>query len=197
MEQSVKVFKVDRIASRDLVVLRVANGKPAIIRNSKQFLQDLKNSYLISDNVENIKHPEVNTALRQLKRFTATGDISFHKKGEKWTVTENSSVLKDKKHPMHGKVVVGDQLEYTADQTRVEGFLDLELNATAQFNRDKAEAFAVTQMLEDGAFAFGSSSSDVNASYEDDALNAFDNIPDDIMNEIGETVSEEEGSDEN
>lgn len=156
--KTIQIARTRRIANDaegnplNIVVLDLANGKPSIVRNVAQFLQDLKNSYLVDDSVATINHPQVTKALRQLKGGYASGDIAHHKAGEKWTVNENSRVVTDPTHDQYGKVSVGDELEYKNDMTRVEGFLDLELNARHELNREKADALAQAEMAMNGAF---------------------------------------------
>ena len=158
MEQSVRVLRVRRIVKDskgnaiNIVVIDLANGKPSIIRNSAQFVQDCKNSFLIDDHINSIQHPAVSRVLKGMKGGTISGDITYNKKGEMWTVTEDSRVLTDRTHPQFGKVTVGMQLPYQEDNTRVEGFLDVELNDKTEDRLANASAIADAMVASRGIF---------------------------------------------
>lgn len=153
---------VDGVAQDvNIVVLDLTGGKPSIVRNYSQFLQDLKNSFLIDDNINNINHPQVTRVLRGLKRGNISGEINFTKKGDKFTVTENSRAITDPTHPEFGKVSVGDVRISEEDRAIVEGFLDIEPNEQYQTVQATAEATAQAKMAMAGAFEnFGSSAND-------------------------------------
>ena len=115
----------------NVYVLRLSNGKPNILRTTKQFLTDLKESGLIAYHVNNSNHPEVQNAIRDLKYkpFTITGSIKYCTKGEKWLVTENSRVVTDKSHPLFGQKTVGDEMFYENDMSIVEdAFLNISVH---------------------------------------------------------------------
>ena len=156
METTVKVSRVKRISATakhsDLIILDLANGKPSVIRNAAQFLQDCKNSFLVDDNVNSMAHPSVIAVLRGLKRGAVSGDITHNKKGDTWVVTEDSSVFKDKSHPQYGKVSVGDKMPYLDDNTRVEGFLDIDLSDKVATRMANAEAIAAATVAADSVF---------------------------------------------
>lgn len=127
----------------NLVVIRLANNKPPVIRQMKQFLEDMKKSGLITDDVRSLQHPKLVKLIPHLRNGIVEGEITHHKAGDKWTVTENSSVITDPTHEMYGKVAVGDQLDYETDGTRVaEGFLFLEPNDRYLNRQAQAEALA-------------------------------------------------------
>lgn len=173
-----RITTTRRINTKGIIVLELGGNKPAIIRNANQFIQDGKNSFLLDDTVENINHPQVTKLLRQLRKGTVSGDITLCKKGDDWTVTEDSRVIKDSNHPQYGKVSVGDTMQFTADQMRVDGFLDLTLNSQAELNREKAEALASAEMAATGAFDF------VNSSTNTSADESTDDLPDELINEV-------------
>lgn len=158
MEQSVRVLRVRRIVKDskgnaiNIVVVDLANGKPSIIRNSAQFVQDCKNSFLVDDNVNSIQHPAISRVLKGMKGGIIGGNIAYNKKGELWTVTEDSRVLTDKSHPQYGKVTVGMTQPYQEDNTRVEGFLDVELNDKTEDRLANASAIADAMVTSRGIF---------------------------------------------
>lgn len=190
MEQTVRIIRVRSIAHDkkgkriDLTVIDLANGKPSIIRRKEQFLQDLKNSELIDINVTSLTHPQVREARKGLKRGMVSGDLTYNKKGEMWVVSAESSVLKAD-HPEFGKHKLGDKLPYQEDNTRVEGFLDLELNAQADQRNRNANALAMATLSLEGAFDDVFSDSGSAASSDD---MDYDDIPDDV---ISDDVSED------
>lgn len=180
---TLKVRKVSTPKTKSgerVVVFHLTNGKPNIIRNVKQFLTDLTNSFLIQEGIEDLNHPQVTAILRDLKNFTITGEVIHVKEGEQWTVTENSSIVTDPKHPLHGQKVVGDKVAYTADMSIVEdGFLDVELNPLKSMENKQALAYASSvqaMMSTSNAFDFGSNDVDTKSTDEIE-------IPDDLVTE--------------
>lgn len=126
----------------NLTVIKTGNDT-AIVRKPKEFLQDLKNSFLIGDNVMNIKHPEVRQAMKGLRGGIVEGNIEYSKKGDAWTVTEDSLCITDPNHPDYGTAAVGDKRELERDQARiVDGFLELEQNMKFQAMMMNANAIA-------------------------------------------------------
>lgn len=158
MEQTIQILRVRRISKDskgnniNIVVIDLANGKPSIIRNASQFVQDAKNSFLVGDNVNSINHPAISRVLKGMKRGSISGDIAHNAKGEEWTVTEDSRAITDKTHPQYNKVSVGDKLQYQDDNTRVEGFLDIELNDRTEERMANAEALADATVASRGVF---------------------------------------------
>lgn len=160
METTVSVNKVSFVPKdkdgRDLnvFVFQLTNGKPNIIRRASQFLTDLKGSFLIDDRISNVRHPEVFGVLQDLQAgvFNITGNIKYCKKGDLWTVRENSSVVTDPNHPRYNTVVAGDKLPYETDMTIIEeGFLTIRVNPLrVAINKDSmAKAKLYMAMLED------------------------------------------------
>ena len=134
----------------NIVVLDIPN-RPSIVRSAKEFLTDLNNSFLIGDKVKNINHPDVLDVFKDLSAmpFTVTGTIVDAKKGQKWTVTENSRVVTDKNHPLYGEVEAGDELPYEKDMTLVtEGFLKVAVNPVIRYENKKVLATAMQEMLD-------------------------------------------------
>ena len=204
MEQNVRVLRVRRISKDskgnniNIVVVDLANGKPSIIRNSAQFVQDCKNSFLIPDTVNSINHPAVSRVLKGMKRGLISGDISYNKKGEMWTVTEDSRVLTDKNHPQYNKVAVGGQLPYQDDNTRVEGFLDIELNAETEDRLANAGALADAVVASRNVFDI----LDAPATEVQDVPEIAPSVLDDItgnavLEEVADIVTEEETEQQN
>lgn len=133
-----------------LFILDLASGQPSIVRSEAEFLTDLRNSYLIGENVRNANHPALLSVLRDLQGATVSGTILFAKKGDSWTVTENSRVITDSTHPNFGKVAVGDKLPYEKDMTLVtDGFLTIALAPHIAMMNKQAEAygFSLASML--------------------------------------------------
>lgn len=176
----------------NLHVIETSNGKPAIIRRPKEFLQDLKNSELIDDNVASILHPQVRQARKSLKNGVLEGEIQYVSKGDKWTVTENSLCITDPTHPDYGNASIGDVRTIESDQARVvDGFLELEENLIHQEMRFNAQAMA--QMKADLLGAFDDNSTSTTSSTEDAGETTdFDAIPTDIL----ATATAGEASDE-
>lgn len=178
--RAIRVIKNDAQGNTiNLTVIETTNNKPSILRRPKEILQDLKNSFLIDDNVVSINHPQVKKAFRGLKGGTVEGNIQYVKAGDKWTVTENSLAITDPNHPKYGTVSVGDVLEVERDQARiVDGFLDLEQSMQYQALQANADAYASVMADMNGAFD-DLGSSDTTASTETVA----DEIPDEIIAE--------------
>ena len=172
--------KVNGVAKTvNIMVIDLPNGQPSIVRKFSQFLQDLKNSYLIDDNVMSINHPQVIRALRNLNRGTVTGEITFSKKGDTWTVTPESSCITDPTHPEFGKASVGDTKVLENDGAYVDGFLYLELNEKALARKSDSEEYSRDRLAQAGAFDdFGT----VSASSHSDE-DVHDDVPESILQE--------------
>ena len=124
-----------------------------------------------------MNHPAVRNVLKGLKRGSVSGEIAFNKKGDKWTVTENSRCITDPTHADYNKASVGDVREFESDSTRVEGFLDIECNKQHQTVEAIATATAQAEMALAGAFEdFGVA----EASPE----SVVDELPANIMEEV-------------
>lgn len=177
----------------NIFVINLVNGKPAVIRTAKEFLTDLKNSFLIGEYVNNTNHPELRQVLRDLSSgvYTITGNIKHVKKGDKWTVTENSSAVTNPSHPAFNKVAVGDQLPYQKDQSIVEdGFLQVNLNPTIrQENKDalyRGVALANLMAMDEEPSSTVVTGDDYNSSADD-----FD-IDDDVITHAKQTEEQPE-----
>ena len=110
----------------NIVVINLANGKPAIVRNADQFFIDMEESGLSVGKVNSLNHPSVAKAKMYLTGGTVFGDFTYHKAGEKYIVTKDSRVITDKTHPKFGTVTVGSEQISEKDRTIVnEGFLTL------------------------------------------------------------------------
>jgi hypothetical protein len=170
---------IDGVAQTiNIVVLDLASNKPSIVRNYSQFLQDLKNSFLIDDNVNSMNHPQVTKVLRGLKRGTVSGEVTFAKKGDKYKVTAESRVITDSSHPEFGKWNIGDIRIAEEDRAIIEGFLDIEPSEQFQTVQAVADATAQAKLAMQGAFEdFGISSSTSTV------VDAIDDIPEDALAE--------------
>jgi hypothetical protein len=180
-----KIAKDSKGNTLNVFVLKIAGGKPAILRSASEFLTDLKNAFLIGDNVRNANHPELLSVLRDLNSapFTISGEIIHAIKGEKWTVRETSSVITNPNHPKHGSVAIGDELPYERDMTIVtDGFLQVVPN-------DKVT------MMNKQAFSYGNAMASMLGQYEDAPVETTnegetvdpDLIPDDVLSEATDT----------
>ena len=168
----------------NLVILDLANNKPSIVRTAKAFLQDLDNSF-VSGNISSITAPAVRTAMRDMRGATIHGDIKHHSAGDKWTVTKDSSIIKDKNHPKFGTAEVGDELTYENDLTRVEGFLDIEFSEKVYARQANAESIATMTAQLAGAFDSFNDTPTLDVPHtEVDPTEAFD--PNAIPNKIVE-----------
>lgn len=194
---SVRFIKEDKDKNPiNLFVLNLTNGKPAIVRSSKEFLTDLQNSYLIGAHVRNPLHPDVLDVLADLniegRLSTVSGDILFAKQGELWTVTENSRVVTDKNHPKYGKVAIGDKLPYEKDMTLVQdGFLNVSLNPVTRMENKQAKAYGMSLAGMLNAFdTVDTVDSTARTTTEPLDLGAID-LDDDIANEaVGSLIPE-------
>ena len=170
---------IDGVAQQvNIVVLDLAGNKPSIVRNYAQFLQDLKNSFLIDDNVNSMNHPQVTKVLRGLKRGIVSGEISFTKKGDKYKVTAESRVITDPSHPEFSKWNIGDTRIAEDDRAIVEGFLDIEPSEQFQTVQAVADATAQAKLAMQGAFEDFGISSSVSST-----VDAIDDIPEDALAE--------------
>ena len=194
MEQSVKVLRARRILKDskgnpiNIVVIDLANGKPSIVRNSARFLQDCKNSFLVADDVNSINHPAISRVLKGMKRGTVSGDIAYNKKGDLWTVTADSRAITDSTHPQYNKVGVGSQLPYQEDNTGVEGFLDIELNAETEDRLANASALAEATIASRGIFDVLSIGTSAPAN-DEPAITP--NVLDDITGGVSQNILDE------
>lgn len=172
--------KVNGVAKTvNIMVIDLPNGQPSIVRKFSQFLQDLKNSYLIDENVMSINHPDVTDVLPLLNRGKVTGEITFSKKGDTWTVTPESSCITDPTHADFGKCSVGDTRVLENDGAYVDGFLLFEVNAEARADKANAKAYSRSLLAQAGAFDdFGTVSA---TSHSDD--NVDDDVPESILQE--------------
>lgn len=129
----------------NLTRIQLANAPTPILRREKEFLQDLKNSRLIPQDVKSIQDFRVMDAVELIEDGTVIGDISFTKAGEMWTVTKDSRCITDSTHPLYNKVTVGQQLPAETDSTQVEGFLSLRKSMATRQLQANADALAKLQ----------------------------------------------------
>lgn len=161
MLQTIKVQKVSTIphpknGRNPIVVIHLNNGKKekkhrAIVRTYSQFLTDLKDSFLIASDIESMDDVAVLRVLKQLKNGTVTGEISYHDKGDKYTIDANHSAITNQNHELYGKVTVGQVMEVQDFGTRItEGFLDFELSTKSDVINANAEAYADKRLKFEG-----------------------------------------------
>jgi len=135
----------------NVVAIRVGANKPAILRSYDQFLIDLRESFLIGDNVTSMNDQEVLEVLADLQGGTVSGSIHFHKQGDEYEVTEDSPAMTNPNHRLYGKVSVGDKLKAERDGARIlEGFLTLKREATAQVIHKSSTQYAKARIQAEG-----------------------------------------------
>lgn len=157
--KTVQIARVKRIIGEgvDLVALVLTNGKPDIVRSPREFINDLKGSFLIDENVNSMRHPQVREVLADLQGATLTADLKYAKAGETWIVTENSQVMKNPQAKGFGKYQVGDAKEYEKDATIVQdGFLNLRLTAEVRQENKIANSYASARVSSADAFTIPS-----------------------------------------
>lgn len=160
----------------NLTLIYVKGYVTPIIRRPKEFIQDLKNSFIIGQHIDDINHLSIIDAMKDIKGGTVQGDVSFLKKGDMWTVTENSRCITNKNHPKFGTVSVGDQLPAEDDSFYVnEGFLTIEESFQARAIKANAKAYA--QQMAD-ALSMLDEDEPVDTTNE-----AFDDIPAEFASE--------------
>ena len=134
----------------NVVAIRIP-GKPAIVRTFDQFLTDLKDSFLISDTVDGMNDPEVLEVLADLKDGSVTGNITFHKAGDKYKIDAGHPSITNPNNRNYGKYTVGQELEAEKDGARVtEGFLTLKREVTAQVIHKSANSYANKRLALEG-----------------------------------------------
>jgi len=134
----------------NVVAIRT-NGNPAILRSYDQFLIDLRESFLVGDNVTSMNDPEILEVLADLQGGSVRGNVTFHKKGDTYVLTEESPAITNANHRLYGKVQVGDKLEAENDGARVtDGFLTLKREATAQVIHKSSNAYASKRLQVEG-----------------------------------------------
>lgn len=163
----------------NIVVIDTTNGKPSIVRNYSQFLQDLKNSFLLDDNINSMTHPDVRDCLSGLRRGMISGEITYGKKGDTWVVTDESRMITDPTHVEFGKAKIGDTRTLLEDNSRVEGFLSFYLSKEARTDNANAKSKAKAELALSGAFEdYGNVE---NASLVESAADA---LPQEILDEV-------------
>lgn len=100
--------------------------KATIILSEKWFKQAVKSSRLGTDNLDDAMH--------LLTGGTITGDITFKRKGSKFTATKFSSAVREK------KAKVGDQLVKESD-----GYVISDVDLLFEANNTRAERFMVAK----------------------------------------------------
>lgn len=153
--KTVQISKVARIAQGEmnLIILELANGKPSVIRSPKEFINDLKGSFLVDESVNSMNHPQVRKCLRNLRGGILEGDLKYAKAGETWTVTKDSQVITNPKAKGFGDYAIGDDKAYEKDATIVvDGFLTLELKEDAYQREENAQAYASARVGSASAF---------------------------------------------
>lgn len=200
----------------NLVRIQTTNSSIPILRREKEFLQDLKNSRLISPLINTIHDFAVMDSIDLIEDGTLQGDVSYSLKGDTWTVTAESAVVtgrllsNGKSHPLFGKVSVGDTLPVEQDSARIEGFLrfkrplaliQMQMNSAAYARAMNSQnvGTAVTEAQPAAVPAAEpvepvAKKIVINEDLIDDYLN--DDTDDGVANELPEEVAEEVAEDE-
>lgn len=155
--------------SINVIVLRLMNGD-VLIRGLKQFVTDLVNSNRLlgvnPDYITSVTHPAIQRELPRLKHGgKVTGEWKSVKAGQKFIDNNPQSPTFEQ------------ELEYTKDHIRVEGFLSVQ--PTAQYLQAELNAEHTAQLMAqlNGMFA----TMDTGAS---GVSGDVDDIPDEILDEI-------------
>lgn len=94
----VRVIPANKSKNGQATVILQREGYPDhdIVRGEKVFLTDLKNSFLIGDDVNSVNHPDVLDLFRELNTggYMVTGSIENAAKGSTYQLDENSSEVK-------------------------------------------------------------------------------------------------------
>lgn len=119
------IFTVDAgkgeelVINRPLSLLLIDLHKAFEASNIKAKAFDNPKAYKAMD-IANLKQ-----ALKKFRKGTLEGDISVVKAGDPYTVTAKSQAMTNPKHPMFGKIKVGDTLPREKDGIEIKGFLEL------------------------------------------------------------------------
>lgn len=153
---------------RPIIVLEVAGGNN-IVRNPKQMLTDLQNSFRASKidpkafangyaNADQFAKQAFIAELSKLNKATIQGDIRQVKAGDEYEVSEGHPALTDAKHPAFG-VKLGEKLKAEKDGVWVEGFLSIPFTEQEQLRTELTDKTAtlLAQMMGIGSTAFASS----------------------------------------
>lgn len=136
----------------NLVVIELV-GVPteqSVVRRYSQFLVDLRESFLIGSDVKSMTHPSVRSILRKLRGGTIEGNVTFHKKGDPYKITEDSGAITNENHPLYGKVSVGDTLKRENDGSWIDGFLTLEPDMRYLRMESDSDAYANSRLAMEG-----------------------------------------------
>lgn len=181
--EKVSVIRRNKEKVLNLVVIRIS-GKPAIIRTFDQFTTDLKESFLVSNEVTSMNDPEVMEVLADLQGGTVRGDVSFHKAGDEYTIDENHPAMTNPNHRHYGKVQVGTKLKAEKDGARVtEGFLTLKREVTAQAIHKSANSYASMRMKFEGFIAEPESVNSAVADHETEDFQLEEDLKKEIVGE--------------
>lgn len=165
----------------NIVAIRV-EGKPAILRSFDQFLTDLRDSFLISSDVDSMDDPEVLSVLADLAGGSVSGEISFHKAGDKYKIDENHPALTNVNHRLYGKVVAGQEMVTERDGSRVtEGFLTFKREATAQSINLGAMSYARMRLKLEGFLAKAKSAEKPVANNNFEEFDLEENLKQDVV----------------
>ena len=134
----------------NLVAIRIP-GKPAVLRSFDQFVTDLKDSFLISEDTTDMNDPEILDVLADLQGGSVNGAISFHKAGDKYKIDESHPAITNTNHRLYGKVTVGEEVVVEKDGSRItEGFLTLKRDMAAQAVHKSANSYAKMRLKFEG-----------------------------------------------
>lgn len=132
-------------------VLIHCGNKPTIFRSFDQFITDLQDSFLIDSTVDSINDPDVLDVLADLQGGTVSGNVVFHKAGDKYKIDESHPAITNPNHAQYGKLVVGQEMVAEKDGARVpDGFLTFRREMSAQAIHKSANSYAKHRLVLEG-----------------------------------------------
>jgi len=129
-----------KVKNAIVIIERVGYPNHDIVRTEASFLIDLKNSFLIGNEVTSMSHPAVRNVLRSLKGGTVTAKLDNVEAGSKYILDENSSEVKA------NPSLLGEERTRERSSALVERgeFLDLQRSVMQDTLAINAEAYAST-----------------------------------------------------
>lgn len=184
------IEKVDLVSGKNIdrpfVLITVVGYDTRMLMSKGQFLRTLKNSFLLDENVESITSLEAREAMQQLMGGKISGKATLLKAGEKYTVTENSSVITNPDHPEYNEYNIGDEIEATRDSFRPEQGEFMSFRKSQEYIN--AEAYANKQLSAlSAAMGIGGSSESITKSEKEVFENEGNDESDDEQAEKSES----------
>lgn len=121
--------------------------KGSIFRSPKQILTDLIGSERLPSTVTDWNNQRVSRAVSRMVGKPFEADITFHKAGDKYLVTAESSVITNQSHPDYGKYKIGDEAIVINDGCRCESFINSRFTDDELDRMDRNDAI-VDRMFE-------------------------------------------------